>query len=270
MNVYELLNLLEEHFPTRFAMQDDKYGLEIQTKDADISNMLVCYEITEQVIKEAVQLNCQLILTYHPFIYFPINTVNMNDRISKLLIEIIKEEISIISLHTRFDTYKYGSNFLFAKALGLEIDKFLEPNTQSSEFGMGIIGHYKNPITIEVFLEKIYNNNKSVLRYSEGSSNWINKVGIVAGSGKQFIQQALENNLDAFITADISYHYFHNTNKKLWLIDAGHWETEQYIVPALTEILRDNVNVDKLNIYKSEVNTNPIKYYWDKNNNNEN
>ena len=176
MNVYELLNLLEQHFPARFALQDDKYGLEIQTGDPEISNILVCYEITEQVIQEAAQLKCQLILTYHPFIYFPIKTLNTNDRISRMLAEILKNDISIISLHTRFDTYKYGSNFLFANALGLEIDKFLEPNPENNEFGMGIIGHFKNQISADKLLEKINNITKSILRYSEGSTNWVNNV----------------------------------------------------------------------------------------------
>ena len=87
----------------------------------------------------------------------------------------------------------------------------------------------------------------------------------MAGSGREFISQALENHLDAFITADISYHYFHNTNKKLWLIDAGHWETEQFIVPALTEFLKNKINFDKLNIIQSKINTNPVRYYWDNN-----
>ena len=264
MNVYELLNLLEQHFPARFAMQDDIFGLEIQTGDTEISNMLVCYEITEQVIQEAVQLKCQLILTYHPFIYFPIKTINSNDRISSLLTEILKNDISIISIHTRFDTYQYGSNYLFATALGLEIDKFLEPNSENNEFGMGIIGNFKEQLSVDIFLEKIQKITKSILRYSEGNSNLIKSVGIVAGSGKEYIFQALKNHLDAFITGDISYHYFHNANNKLWLIDAGHWETEQFIVPALTEFLKNNINRKKLNIYKSQINTNPIKYYWDR------
>lgn len=261
MNVYELLDFLEQHFPARFAMQDDKNGLEIQIGSVEIKNVLVTHELTEKVIEEAVKLECQLILTYHPFIYFPIKNIYSNDRLGKLLTNIIKNDLSIVSLHTRFDTYNYGSNYLFAKALGLEIDGFLENNKENDNFGMGIIGHLKTPITSEDFLNQISMITKSVLRYSEGNKNQIYKVGIVAGSGKEFLSRAIENNLDAFITSDISYHYFHSTDSKLWLIDPGHYETEQFIVPALTEFLEKNLLNKNINFFQSKINTNPVKYY---------
>ncbi|HAW09020.1 MAG TPA: Nif3-like dinuclear metal center hexameric protein [Bacteroidetes bacterium] len=261
MNVNNLLNFLELHFPSRFAMKDDKFGLEVQTGTLELNNLLVCYEINEQVIEEAVGMNCQLILTYHPFIYFPISRLYSTERMGKLLTLIIRNGISVVSLHTRFDTYKYGSNYILAKALGLEIDSFLEENNEDAEFGMGIIGHFSNKILTKTFLEKVYGVTKSVLKYTEGNSKYISKVGIVAGSGKEFINQAIAKELDAFISADISYHYFHSANDRLWLVDAGHWETEQFIAAAITEFLKRNLDINSINIIQSQINTNPIKYF---------
>ncbi|HOV92017.1 MAG TPA: Nif3-like dinuclear metal center hexameric protein [Candidatus Kapabacteria bacterium] len=261
MNIYNLLDFLEVHFPARFAMKNDKFGLEIQISSFEIDNILVCYEINEQIIEEAKTLDCQLILTYHPLIYFPIERLYFWEHPGKLLTMIIDSKISVISLHTRFDTYQYGSNYLFAKALGLEIDKFLEPNNENNEYGMGIIGHFNNDISSEEFLEKIQNITQSIIKYTEGSSNFVYKIGIVVGSGKEYLKQAIEKGLDGFITSDVSYHYFHTAKNRIWLIDAGHSETERFIAPAIAEFLKHNINDEKINIHLSQINTNPIKYY---------
>ncbi|HPD34104.1 MAG TPA: Nif3-like dinuclear metal center hexameric protein [Bacteroidota bacterium] len=261
MNIFNLLDFLEKHFPARFAIKDDKFGLEIQIGSHEVNNILVCYEINEQVIQEARNLNCQLILTYHPLIYFPIERIYSSERIGKLLTLIIDSKISVISLHTLFDTYKYGSNYLFAKALELEIDEFLEPNNENNDYGMGIIGHFDKEISPEEFLKKIHNITQSSIKYTEGASNFVYRIGVVVGSGKEYLNQAIDKGVDGFITGDVSYHYFHTANKRIWLIDAGHSEMEKFIAPAIADFLKHNINNEQINIYLSQVNTNPIKYY---------
>ena len=82
------------------------------------------------------------------------------------------------------------------------------------------------------------------------------------GSGSDLLEEAINKNADALITADIKYHTFHTAFKKIWLIDAGHYETEKPILDILqkklTELLQVNTNIK---VIKFNGNTNPIKIY---------
>ena len=261
MNLNFFLEFLENHFPSKYAMPGDKIGLQVHSGKSEIENLLVCYEVTPEVIGEALWNKADTILTFHPLIFHPLQQILQNDRVGKLVSLLILHKISLISLHTRFDVYEFGTSFLFAKELGLSIEKFLLPNQENEKFGMGIIGKFENALPVDVFLDKVYNITKSPLRFAKNNSQKIQRVGIVGGSGTSFLDAALENSLDAMITADASYHTFHAIKGKIALIDAGHYETEQFIVPALAGFLQENLENEFLNITESKIITNPVEYF---------
>lgn len=242
-------------------MPGDRIGLQIHSGKSEIENVLVCYEVTPEIIGEALWNKADTILTFHPLIYSPLQQITQTDRVGKLVSLLILHKISLISLHTRFDVYEFGTSFLFAKEFGLEIEKFLLPNSENSNYGMGIVGKFPHEIELTEVLQKVYSLTKSPIRYSEGMNRKIRKVGIVGGSGTSFIQNALEESLDALITADATYHTFHSIKGKMALIDAGHYETEQFIVPSLSAFLRDNLKNEFIGIIQSGIITNPVKYF---------
>lgn len=91
----------------------------------------------------------------------------------------------------------------------------------------------------------------------------IRRVAIVGGSGASFIDDALAANVDAFITADLKYHDFHRTEGLLTLIDAGHYEMEQFVpigLAALVEEIAEKEN-EALTVMRSQTVPNPILYY---------
>ncbi len=261
MNLFYFLDYLDNLFPSEFALKDDRIGLQIHSGNIEIENLLIAYEITPEVVAEAVGNKCDTILVFHPLIYQPLREINQAERVGRLTTLLLKNNISLISLHTRFDVVLNGTSFLFAKELGLENCKILDKNSNNENYGMGCYGNFPEFLTLDEFLEKLYQIANSPLKHCEGRSRRIKSVGIVGGSGSSFIDKAIKLDLDAFITSDVSYHNFHITKNKITLVDAGHYETEKFIVPSLTQIITNDKQHEFNSIIPSQIVTNPIQYY---------
>ncbi len=261
MNLFYFLDYLDNLFPSEFALKDDRIGLQIHSGNIEIENLLIAYEITPEVVAEAVGNKCDTILVFHPLIYQPLREISQNERVGRLTTLLLKNNISVISLHTRFDVVQNGTSFLFASELGLEDCKILDQNPINEKFGMGCYGNFPVMLGVEEFLEKVHVATNAPIRFSIGKTSKISSVGIVGGSGSSFIDKAIKMNLDAFITADISYHNYHLTKNKITLVDAGHFETERFIVPSLTQIIANDNQNEFNSIISSQIITNPVEYY---------
>lgn len=261
MNLFYFLDYLDNLFPSEFALKDDRIGLQIHSGNIEIENLLVAYEITPEVVAEAVGAKCDTILVFHPLIYQPLREISQSERVGRLTTLLLKNNISVISLHTRFDVVQNGTSFLFANELGLENCKILDKNPNNENYGMGCYGILPDALKLEEFLEKVHQITNAPLRYSIGKTKKIKSVGIVGGSGSNFIDKAIKMNLDAFITADISYHNYHLAKNKITLVDAGHFETERFIIPSLTQIISNDNQNEFNSIISSQIITNPVEYY---------
>jgi putative NIF3 family GTP cyclohydrolase 1 type 2 len=98
-----------------------------------------------------------------------------------------------------------------------------------------------------------------VIRHSRFTGKKISKVALCGGAGSFLITSALSAGADAFITADLKYHEFFEPDGKLLLCDIGHYESEQFTISLLDELLRQKFPT--FAILKTELNTNPIHYY---------
>ncbi|MFN3306895.1 MAG: Nif3-like dinuclear metal center hexameric protein, partial [Candidatus Kapaibacteriota bacterium] len=153
-----------------------------------------------------------------------------------------------------------GTSWLFAENLGLGNLNFLITNEKLPGFGFGVVGEFDDYLDTNTFLEKVQSVTFSPLRWCLGKDEKIKKVSLVAGSGINFVESALENGSDAFISADIKYHIFHKYNRKIMLVDPGHWEME-YFVPLGFKNLFEKVFINQVKLYVSKVYTNPVKYF---------
>ncbi|OGU59071.1 MAG: Nif3-like dinuclear metal center hexameric protein [Ignavibacteria bacterium GWF2_33_9] len=261
MNLNFFLEFLENQFPSKYALPGDRIGLQVHSGKGEIENLLICHEVTPEIIGEALWNKSDTILAFHPLIYSPLQRITQEDRVGKLVSLLILHKVSLISLHTRFDVYENGTSSLFAKELDLQIEKFLIPNTENEKFGMGIIGNFAEGLLFDKFIEKVHSVTKNPLRYTKGKKDKIKKIGIVGGSGTSFLDEALANELDAMITSDATYHTFHSVKGNMALVDPGHYETEQFIVPALYKLLKEKLANEFIGLVESKISTNPISYF---------
>ncbi len=265
MKLKEILGALEEYAP--LALQDgyDNAGLQIGlAEDADITGALLCLEVTEDIVNEAVLRGCNLIVSHHPILFRPVKSINSDDYIGRTILTAIRNNIAIYSAHTNLDVALGGVNFKIAEKLGLKDIEFLSPkeyvvNGKTIKAGEGVIATLSTPTSKRAFMENV----KEVfrlrsLRVNNADKRNISRVAICGGSGSFLIPTAVEKGVDAFITGEIGYHHFFGYDNEILLMEIGHYESEQYTI----DLLRDIVTrfAPTLYVCKAETNTNPINY----------
>ena len=96
------------------------------------------------------------------------------------------------------------------------------------------------------------------IRYTDVNKKMIRKVAVCGGSGSFLINKAKLKGADVFLTSDLKYHQFFDSEGELMLVDIGHYESEQFTKELLYELI--NKKFPKFAVRLSETNTNPIKY----------
>lgn len=130
----------------------------------------------------------------------------------------------------------------------------------NSLIGSGLIGELLEPIDEEAFLKKIKQSfSLAVIKYTRLLKKPVKKVALCGGAGSFLISKALSAGADFFITADIKYHEFFDANDKMVIADIGHFESEQFTIDLIHEILLKKFPT--FAVLKSETSTNPVKYF---------
>ncbi len=261
MQLQEFYRQLVAILPEDTAESFDRIGIQVQSGVQEIDRLLITMEVTEAVIREAVEVGAQAILSFHPLIFPAVERIIDEDRVGRLLTQLIQHRIALIVAHTNLDAHPQGTNTFLAEQLGLEVRGPLVPHPERPDFGMGRIGVFSQPVTIFTLLDRLYQLLSSPLRFTVGDKELVRTVAIVAGSGRSFLHNAMAAGVDAFITADLKYHDFHQVNHRCTLIEAGHYEMEQFVPVILEQFVRSFAPVEELQIYRSKTLPNPVQYY---------
>jgi len=133
----------------------------------------------------------------------------------------------------------------------------------SSEYGMGAVGDLPRRMELATFTRHVMSRLKvKGIRSVQGGARSIARVAVCGGSGSDLLGEAIRSGAQAFITADVKYHAFHEAYGKILLMDAGHYETEWPLVRVLTRRLREEFlrKRARLTIHAARTSTNPIIY----------
>jgi dinuclear metal center YbgI/SA1388 family protein len=137
---------------------------------------------------------------------------------------------------------------------------FYALKNKNAEIGLGCVGKLHDQVSEKEFLKIVSSVfDAKGLRYSKLTGKPVRKVALCGGSGVSLLNLAISSGADVFLTADIKYHDFFNTENKILLIDTGHYESEKFS----TEILKGLIikKFPKFAVRFSETNTNPINYF---------
>ncbi|MES2766057.1 MAG: Nif3-like dinuclear metal center hexameric protein [Bacteroidota bacterium] len=257
----DFLEIIEQELPHGTAMEGDRLGLQIQSGRTEITSVLVCLDVTDDIISEARDLGCDCIVTFHPLIFAPVLSIAESERVGKLTSELIRRNIALISIHTNFDAFSQGTSEILAEKLGLEVEGVLIPDPNYTGRGIGAVAVAREPIRPDELLERISEVCASPLRFTDPVTEFIQTIIIIGGSGTDFLKEVLKTGADAFITADVKYHTFHQASGQTMLIDAGHYETEQFVPRGITELLKTLFREYQIQFYTTQISTNPVRYY---------
>ena len=105
----------------------DNAGLQIGLTEAEVTGVLLCLDVTEAVVDEAVASGCNLIVSHHPLIFSPLKRITGDNYIERCVIKALANGIAIYSAHTNIDNAPGGVNYRIAEKLGLQNVRILVP-----------------------------------------------------------------------------------------------------------------------------------------------
>ena len=266
--VSEILSYITEVAPIHWQESYDNSGLLVGDANALVDKVLLTLDLTEKVIDEAIENSFHLVISHHPLIFKGLKNILVDDTTGRIITKAIRHDISIAAMHTNIDNSFYGVNRVLAEQLGLKDLNILHPNNSATQtlsdsdtrIGSGMIGFLENEVSENDFLKNIKEKlNVGAIRHSEFLNKPIRKVAICGGSGAFLINDAKRCGADAYITADLKYHDFFDADNEILIIDAGHFETEQFTKQLFADIiLKKN---PKFAVQISRVNTNSVNYF---------
>ena len=260
MKLIDIQYVLEDWSPISNAEDFDNVGLLVGDPSAIIEKALITLDTTQNILDEAINQNCNLIITFHPFLYKGDESLKSEEYVDEIIIKALKHNINIYAIHTNLDNNPKGVSFQIAKRLGLKNLEIMMKKDEKENIGMGMIGDLEIEKTETDFLNFLKDKMEiSNLRHSNLLGNNIKRIGVLGGSGSFAIEEALNKNIDCYVTADLKYHDFFKSNNKMLLVDIGHYESEKYTKELILNYL--NKKIPKFACIIAKSRTNPVNYY---------
>ena len=260
MYIKEIISLIEAYAPLKLQASFDNSGLLCGDSERELTSILLCIDVTEEVVKEAIDKGHNLIISHHPLIFSGLKHITPTTYVERCVIDAIKHDITIYAAHTNMDVVANGVSGRMADKLDLHHRQILQPEGDPVDGnGFGIIGELQQPVESMAFLQQV----KEIfrcdrLRYTTPHTPFIQRVAVCGGAGASFFKQALAGQSDIYISGDFKYHDFFLTENRIMIADIGHYESEQFTKEIFYEILTKKIS--KFAVQFSEINTNPIKY----------
>ncbi len=362
ITIKDICRTMETWAPLEWQESYDNAGLLLGDKESIVSGILVSLDCTEEVVQEAIDKNCNLIISHHPIIFKGLKSLTGKNYVEKTVIKAIKNNIALYASHTNLDHAPKGVSYHLAKQLGISgkvlapikdslkkmsffvplenqesvrealhlagagnigeysecsftmegegrftpsensnptIGSSLQPekvkeakiemiypkhleadiikalkkahpyeevayyihslDNSWNEVGAGFIGELPEALPESDFIQMVKNNlNLQQVKHTPKLNKKIKKVAVCGGAGSFLIKSAKAAGADAYITGDIKYHEFFDTENQMLLLDVGHYESEVMIKDAICSYL-SNIFCN-FAVLKSEICTNPINF----------
>lgn len=240
--VREIYQYLDGLAPFSLQMDFDNAGFLVGRGERRVDKLLVSLDITEEVAAEAAELGCQLIVSHHPVIFFPAKSITDGEPTGRTLLSLAERQIAAICAHTNLDAVHGGVNDALAQKLGLvQIEQLKQDGVDASgrPYGIGRVGNAAGvPMYVPAFAAFVKEAlGANGVRYVDARRP-VRRVAVGGGACADMLKDALAMGCDTFVTADVKYNGFLDAKALgINLIDAGHYPTEQVVVPVLAKWL---------------------------------
>lgn len=242
----ELIELFEARWPAQSAEQWDNPGLALGSPNQLISRVLLCVDVTPEVVQEAVATNCQLIFSHHPLFFHPVSDLSDASIKGELVKLAVMNSLAIFSAHTNADIAKDGVSEQLAKLLGLAN---LKPINQGAEgIGHGRIGNLETTLGdfVKLVASKLAPTNAPI-RVAGENSKKISKVAVLAGAGDSFIAEAKACGADVLLTSDLRHHVVLDAiagTPPIALVDVSHYAAEHCWLEPTAKVLAEQSGIE--------------------------
>ena len=216
MNKYEIVKKIEEFAPPDTQESWDASGWSVELSSPEVNRILFALTVTDDVVKQAREKNCDMIISHHPLFFVPFEY----------------KDINIYSAHTNLDRAEGGTSDLIIEKLGLK-------KTRNDDFVR--IVELETPITVEELKNMLLKISPKLRYVNNSGTKTVRTIGFCAGSGSEFIGKT-----DAFVTGDLKFHTALDAKKVVF--DIGHFESEIFapeLLKKITEVGENGVIADE-------------------------
>lgn len=271
MKIKEVIDALELFAPLPLQESYDNAGLQVGLTEADVSGALLCLDVTEDVIDDAIRRGCNLVVSHHPLLFRGLKQISDADYVQRAVWKAVQNNVAIASMHTNLDNARGGVNHKIAAMLGLKDVDFLaevrtinDPRGGETPVGQltggsGIIGVLPEPVGAVEFIQKVKDTfGVECCMTNELLRRPVRRVAVCGGAGSFLLNDAIRKGADAFITGEMHYHEYFGVEQKIQIMVIGHYESEQYTVQLLRSII--STKYPELPVYEYG-STNPVRYW---------
>ena len=260
MKIREVVDALERFAPLPLQESFDNAGLQVGLTEAEVSGALLCLDVTEMVVDEAVALGCNLIVSHHPLIFHALKHITYENDVQRAVAKALTNGITVVSMHTNMDNARGGVNFKIAEKMDLGGCRFFAGKTVDGiECGSGVIGTLPEGVAADDFVIMLKRTfDVECVECNQLLRRPIKTVAVCGGAGSFLLGDAIAEGADAFVTGEMHYHQYFGHEQEIQIGVMGHYQSEQYTKEIFYSIIREMF--PSLSVSMTSVNTNPIKY----------
>ena len=232
MNLSDITKHLETKYPKTLAYDWDNVGLQVGSLNRKASVVLVTLDVTKEVVKEAIALKADLIVTHHPLIFKPVASIATESPRGWMIDRLVKNDVALYAMHTNYDLAEGGMNDRLAKLIGIREPKLLDETENIGRYGD------VDPQPMSQAIMKIKAAlGVSTARFIGTLDKNVSVVGVSGGSGSNHVGQAKRRGCDLYVTGDVTYHTALDcVQMGLSVLDVGHY-AEKVFKAAIAEEL---------------------------------
>ncbi|MBQ0081063.1 MAG: Nif3-like dinuclear metal center hexameric protein [Alistipes sp.] len=256
MKVEDITTIIEQFAPLSLQEDYDNSGLVVGRPNQDVLGILLAVDVTEEVLDEAIEKNCNMVITHHPIIFHGQKRFNSQTLTQRCVERAISEGIALYAAHTNLDAAPNGMSWRLAEILGLHSVTLLSEGHVLNS-GFGVVGELSSAWDEVSYLGFVKQKLQAeVVRHSDLLGKPISRVAICTGAGASLMERAVACGAQLYITSDLKYNDFYSPDGRLVVADVGHFESERCAIDILFDILSKKIS--KFALHRSIVARTPI------------
>ncbi|MFC2759465.1 Nif3-like dinuclear metal center hexameric protein [Hallella multisaccharivorax] len=267
MKIIGVVDALERFAPLPLQEDYDNAGLQVGLTEAEVSGALLCLDVTETVLDEAMENGCNLIVSHHPLIFHRLAHITGEDEVQRVVMKAVRNDVAIVSMHTNLDAAVGGVNYKIASKMNAKVMGGLGGHKEATaddgtvvSGNDGVMALLKAPMAADDFmamLKEVFD--VECVMANELLRRPIQKVAICGGAGDFLLPEAVKAGADAFVTGEMHYHQYFGHEQELQIAVIGHYQSEQFTKEIFREIIERSC--PGVRCVLSGINTNPILYF---------
>jgi dinuclear metal center YbgI/SA1388 family protein len=252
--VDDIIGVVEQIAPLALAEQWDNCGLQVGSRGRQVEKVWVALDPLLPVVEAAAQQGIDLIITHHPLLFRSVKSIDLESVIGKIIAKAIENRIALYAAHTNLDSAHDGINKRLADLMELRDLEPLVPGDRDTgamdgnkamQTGLGRIGRLDSPLTVDELVKPIKRClNLTSVRIAGDARLQARRVAVCSGAGSSLMEAFLTSDAQVYISGDLRYHDARAAEEAgKALIDVGHFASEQIVIDALVDQLRQAAKI---------------------------